>query len=141
MNLFSEMRLRVLKVPGIVGFVGNRIGALPIPDAEIDGIRTVFEKGVDCKQHPFLRAGARVRVIRGALAGIEGTLVRTRAGAQLVISIEMIQRSLAVSIAAQDVELVANESVADESAEVQQFHVAPVIAAGQSLIHTVRSHA
>jgi ribosomal protein L24 len=47
-----------------------------------------------------------VRVVRGALAGVEGRLVRVNSSSRLVISIEMIHRSLALSISRGDVELV-----------------------------------
>ena len=53
-----------------------------------------------------LRSGDRVRVIRGALAGVEGTLERTKLTSRLLISIEMIRQSLSVNVLREDVELV-----------------------------------
>jgi transcription antitermination factor NusG len=100
----GEQLLRVLKVPGGVDFVRSRTGPLAIPDGEIEDVRAVLTHGVGCSPHPFLKAGDRVRVVRGALAGIEGTLIRSGSQSKLVISVEMIQRSVAVSVAEQDVE-------------------------------------
>jgi transcription antitermination factor NusG len=102
----SELLLRVLKVPGVVDFVRSRSGPLAIPDGEIEDVRAVLTHGVGCSPYPFLRAGDRVRVVRGALAGIEGTFIRSGSQSKLVISVEMIQRSVAVSVAEADVEAV-----------------------------------
>jgi transcription antitermination factor NusG len=100
----GEFQLRVLKVPGVVDFVRSRSGPLPIPDREIEDVRAVLSHGVGCSPYPFLKAGDRVRVMRGPLAGIEGTLIRSGSQSKLVISIEMIQRSVAASVAEFDVE-------------------------------------
>jgi transcription termination/antitermination protein NusG len=100
----GEFQLRVLKVPGVVDFVRSRTGPLAIPDKEIEDVRAVLAHGVGCSPYPFLKAGDRVRVVRGALAGIEGTLIRSGSQSKLVISIEMIQRSVAASVAQSDVE-------------------------------------
>jgi transcription antitermination factor NusG len=107
----SEMYLRVLKVPGIVNFVGNQNGPLAIPEKEIEDVRKALSHGVACSPHPYLKAGDRVRIVDGALAGIEGTLISSGPDARLVISIEMIQRSIAISIYGFDVEPVASASI------------------------------
>lgn len=100
----AELMLRVLKVPGVVDFVRSRTGPLTIPDGEIDDVRAVLVHGVNCSPHQFLGAGDRVRVVRGALVGLEGTFIRSASQSKLVISVEMIQRSVAVSVAESDVE-------------------------------------
>src|ERR1700722_20030096 len=100
----GEFQLRVLKVPGVVDFVRSRSGPLGIPEKEIQDVRTVLTYGVGCSPHPFLKAGDRVRVARGPLAGIEGRLIRRGSQSKLVISIEMIQRSVAAVVAESDVE-------------------------------------
>jgi transcription termination/antitermination protein NusG len=100
----NELQLRVLKVPGVVNFVGNQSGPLAIPESEIESIRTALFHGFGCSPHPFLQAGDRVRVVRGALAGIEGTLIRCGVQSKIVISVEMIQRSVSISVTASDVE-------------------------------------
>ena len=107
---WSKAKLDVLRAPGVVGFIGNHTGPLPIPDCQIEYIRTAFTRGVRCSSHAFLKEEDRVRVVRGALTGIEGTLLRTGSKAQLVISIEMIQRSVAMTVSEQDVEPILSDS-------------------------------
>jgi transcription termination/antitermination protein NusG len=109
-TIAPELQLRVLKVPGIVDFVGNRKVPLAIPESDIESVRAVVTRGVACSPHPSLKAGCRVRVVRGALTGVEGTLIRSGAESKLVICVEMIQRSVSVSVAVSDVEPVYRES-------------------------------
>jgi len=103
-NMFRDSRLQILNAPGVVGFVGNHTGPLPIPDQQIDDIRAVLAQGVEYTVLPYLEEGELVRVVRGALAGVEGRLIRTNSASRLMISIEMIHKSLAVSVSRQDVE-------------------------------------
>jgi transcription antitermination factor NusG len=100
----GELQLRVLKVPGVVDFVRAGGGPLPIPEKEIQDVRAVLSHGIACSPHPFLKAGDRVRVVRGPLAGMEGTLIRSGSQSKLVISVEMIQRSVSVDVALSAVE-------------------------------------
>ena len=104
MDLKRENRLDVLKIPGIVGFVGNQAGPLAIADYEIEAVRTVLASGMDCAVLPILKEGDRVRVVRGALAGLEGLLVSLQSASRLVISVDMIKQSLAVAVSPHDVE-------------------------------------
>jgi len=104
MNPTNDNRLQILKTPGIVGLVGNQTGPLSIPDQQIEDIRTVLDKRAECTVLPLLEEGDHVRVVRGALAGVEGRLIRSNSSSRLVISIEMIHRSLAVNVSREDVE-------------------------------------
>ncbi len=103
-DALSKDKLEVLKTPGVVGFVGSATGPLPIPDHEIESVRKAVLCGANSAPRALLKEGERVRVVRGALAGIEGNLLRFGSKSQLVISIEMIQRSVAVTVSEQDVE-------------------------------------
>ena len=91
-------QLRVLKTSGVVRFVGNQQGPLPIPEQEISDVQMVLQQKVHCSPYPFLKLGQRVRICEGALDGIEGVLVGRDSDSKLVISIEIIQRSLAISV-------------------------------------------
>lgn len=104
LNPSKDSKLQVLKAPGVAGLVGNQTGPLPIPDYEIENIRIVIAQKVQYCASSSIPVGNRVRVMRGVLAGVEGTLLRTHDDSKLVISIEMIQQSVVVSISASDVE-------------------------------------
>jgi len=97
---FSE-RVKVIDVPGVARVV--EFGGQPaeISEAEIAAIRIAMESKLPMRPWPYLKAGDRVRVERGPLRGVEGTLLREeRNQLQLVIGIEMLQRSLAVEVEA-----------------------------------------
>ena len=104
MDLVKDSRLQVLKLPGVVGFVGNHTGPLAIPKEQIEGIQTVMTQPVDCHMVPYLEEGDRVRVVRGVLCGVEGRLLRMSSCTRLVLSIELIHQSVAVSVSREDVE-------------------------------------
>jgi transcriptional antiterminator NusG len=106
-DLDKDSRLQVLKTPGIAGLVGNGAGPMAIPDRQIEDIRTVLSTSVDCSVLPLLEEGAWVRVVHGPLAGVEGRLLQGNSTSRLLISIEMIHKSLAVSVSRCDVEPVA----------------------------------
>ena len=97
-------RLRVLRVDGIVGFVGARGEGTPIPDEQIDAVRSLVETQLPWSSHPFLKIGQRVRIRSGVLDGMEGILVSRNGDRSLVISVDAIQRSLAVRVEGYEVE-------------------------------------
>jgi transcription antitermination factor NusG len=109
-DIARDGRLQVLKTPGIAGFVGNQTGPLPIPDQQIEDIRTILEKRVHCDVMPLLIEGDSVRVVRGPLTGVEGRLVRSNSSTRLAISIEMIHKTLVVSVSRNDVEMIENRA-------------------------------
>ena len=97
-------RLRVLRVDGVLGLVGSHGEGSPIPNEQIDAVRTLVEGELAWCSHPFLKIGQRVRVRSGALDGVEGILVSRNGDHTLVISIDAIQRSLAVRLEGYQVE-------------------------------------
>jgi len=91
-------RLPILTVPGVNAIVGIGKSLLPVQESELDAIRTVLTSGAFCEPWPFLEAGQRVRVEYGPLAGSEGLVMMVKNTYRLVISINMLQRSVAVEI-------------------------------------------
>lgn len=96
-------RLRVLELPGVVRLVGFGTQPAALPDAEIESIRNSLNLHLCAEPHPFLSIGERVRIHRGPLEGVEGILVRKRSSIRLILSVELIQRSIALEINAADV--------------------------------------
>lgn len=102
----SDDRVRVLQTQGVVSFVGVHGTGIPIPDRQIDDIKTLVASKIPYDERPFLRLGQRVRVRGGALDGVQGILVAENGDRSLVISVEPIQRSLCVRVAGYEVEAV-----------------------------------
>lgn len=96
--------LPILMTPGVHSIVGTAGVPEPIPEFEIAQVKRVIETSLPVGPHPFLRRGERVRVIRGPLEGIEGFLLRKKNAFRLVISVEMLMKSVAVEIDASLVE-------------------------------------
>lgn len=94
----------VLGVDGVFRFVGSGGEGTPIPEAQIDAIRALLAGELSWSHHPFLKIGQRVRIKSGALEGVEGILMARSGEATLVISVDAIQRSLAVRVEGYDVE-------------------------------------
>jgi transcription antitermination factor NusG len=98
-------RLYVLDLPGVVRLVGFNGRPVAIEEAEIEAIRACVERKCRMEPHPFLQNGQTVRIISGALEGVEGILLRKKGTSRLVLSLGLIMRSVAVEIDASDVEL------------------------------------
>jgi transcription antitermination factor NusG len=107
-----DRRLEVLNTPGVFGFVGWSGRAAAIPEAEIEAVLRLIESSLKVEPHPFLKCGDWVRVKSGPLQGIEGILVRKKNLFRLVLSVEMLQKSVAVEVDVTAVEGVARHEVA-----------------------------
>jgi transcription antitermination factor NusG len=101
-----ERRLQILTTPGVLGVVG--FGGRPgiIPDNEVEAIRQVIAGRLRAEPCPFLKCGDWVRVKGGPLEGIEGILVRKKNLYRLVLSVDLLQQSVAVEVDASMVEAV-----------------------------------
>ena len=97
--------LEVLKIKGVV----NMICTLPgeparIPDEQIAALKTLVENGEDLDPYPYLTEGQNVRIIKGPMAGIEGILVEKLDKHFLVLSVDVLQQGVALTINAAEVE-------------------------------------
>jgi transcription antitermination factor NusG len=101
-----EERLKVLRTHGVLGLVGSAGHGTPIPEEQIKSVRTVTGKDFSCFPHKFLTVGRRVRIRGGALEGVEGILVQHGKDQSLVVSVEVLQRSVAIQVAGYDIESV-----------------------------------
>jgi len=94
----------ILSAPGVVNIVGYGTKPEPILEAEMDAIRRVSASGLRFGPHPFMHEGQRVRVRRGPLKGLEGMLLKVKQEDRLVVSLELLQRSISTEIDRLDVE-------------------------------------
>ena len=95
--------MKVLQSPGVLQIVGNRREIVPLPDSEVEFLRSDF-----CKQRiePFrdLVIGETVRIKSGVMQGIQGTLVRKSNSMRFVLTIESINQHAAIRVDAEDLE-------------------------------------
>ena len=102
--LFAQMsdpdseRIRLLRTSGVVGFVGPRRQACPVPTHQVENIRCLMELSPGYRAHPYVNIGQRVRVRDGALKGIEGVLLKIGDDQSLILSVDLIYKSVAVRI-------------------------------------------
>jgi transcription antitermination factor NusG len=92
------VRAQVEDTPGVVQVVKFNGQAAPAEEKEIEEIRAMLRAKVPLQPWPYLKAGDRVRVERGPLRGLEGTLLRSDGSARLVVSVELLQRSIAAEV-------------------------------------------
>lgn len=99
-----QERLRVLEVPSVVRLVGFGGLPTPLPEGEVEAIREGLAGNLHAKPHPFLTVGRRVRVRSGPLQGLEGILVRRKGNYRVIISMDLIMRSIVVDLDITDLE-------------------------------------
>ena len=97
-HIDQSERVRVLQVPGVLSFVGGT-GRQPaaMPEAEISALRSGLPLR-HAEPHPLLTVGKRARIRSGALEGMEGVVVRRKNSLRVVLTMELIQRSVAVEV-------------------------------------------
>jgi transcription antitermination factor NusG len=98
-HVSREEYIRALQAPGAVRYISFEGKAVSIPDVQIDAIRTFIESGDDpVLDSPDIQPGDRIRVVRGPLKGLEGTLVEIQKKHRVRIIIDGIQQSLHIRI-------------------------------------------
>jgi transcription antitermination factor NusG len=95
-------RLRVLKIAGVVRFVGFDSSPTAVPDTEIETLQSALNNHVSVDPHPYLKVGSRVRIKSGPLQGAEGILKRKKGVTRLILSLDLIMRSVSVEVSAVD---------------------------------------
>lgn len=97
--------LTVLKTKGVVRILGNMDNELlSVPDEQIDVLKRLVNEKTELDPYPYLREGERVRIKYGPLTGVEGILVQKSGQHKVIISVDLIQQSAAMSINIVDIE-------------------------------------
>jgi transcription antitermination factor NusG len=97
-------RLSVLQLPGAVRFVSFNGHPVPLPDSEMESLMNALASGVRANPHPYLTVGRRVRVRYGPLARAQGILVRRKDKFRVVLSLDILMRSVGVEVDESDIE-------------------------------------
>jgi transcription antitermination factor NusG len=91
-------RLAVLTIPGVTQLVMFGGVPAPLPDREIEALREGLARNACMEPHPYLKAGRRVRVCNGPVSGATGILLRRKDKFRLVLSIDLLMRSVSVEV-------------------------------------------
>jgi transcription antitermination factor NusG len=105
LELSAGLRLELLHTEGVIGLISVGGVATPIPTRQIDDLRRLLSQKVPCSLHAFLKVGQRVRIRGGCLDGMEGILEHS-GEKNLVISIESIERAIAITIEGYELEMI-----------------------------------
>ena len=96
-------RLRVVQIPSVVRLVGFNGLPTALPDEEIEILRSGLCENLCAEPHPFLAVGRRVRIVGGPFAGLEGVLKKKKSSLRVVVTLELIQRAVAVDVDIADI--------------------------------------
>ncbi len=102
--LLKERKLDILKVPSVVSIIGFNGVPEPIPDEQIQAVKTLVFTAMEYDPYPYLTKGDRVEIIRGPLCGLTGFLMEKKNRYKFIVSVNLIQQSVACEIDAGDVE-------------------------------------
>jgi transcription antitermination factor NusG len=94
----SDRLMPILTTPGVIGIVGAGKTPVPVDEEEIEAIRVVLRSGLAAQPWPFLSVGSKVYIEGGPLAGAEGFVINTEKVYRLIVSVSLLQRSVAVEI-------------------------------------------
>jgi transcriptional antiterminator NusG len=91
-------RFPILTIPAVISIVGIAKNPTPVDETEIASLRAVVNSGIPHQPWPYLQVGQRVRIEYGALYGLEGILLHFKGLNRIVVSVTLLQRSVAVEI-------------------------------------------
>jgi transcription antitermination factor NusG len=91
-------RLPILVTPGVMRIVGIGKTPYPVDEGEIAALKAIILSGLQAQPWTYLSIGQKVRIELGALAGVEGILTAIKGSSNLVVSVSLLQRSVAVEI-------------------------------------------
>lgn len=96
-------KLKILQMRGVARLVGFGDKPVSLPENEIESLRRGLQGALKMEPHPYLNEGQRVRIIRGPLTGLDGILLRKKGNLRLVLSIDLIMRSVVLDVEAMDI--------------------------------------
>lgn len=97
-RIVGDRRMPILTTPGVRGVVGFGSVPVPVPDGEIEAVRLFIKSRLKIQPWPFLQIGQAVKIQKGPLAGVEGILQEFRGNYRVVVSISLLQRSIAAEM-------------------------------------------
>ena len=92
------LRLPILKTPGVLSILGIGKTPVPVDEAEIAALQSIVQSGLLTEPWPFLQIGQRVQIEYGPLAGLEGIIINSKSHQRFIVSVTLLQRSVAVEM-------------------------------------------
>lgn len=105
-----QTRLEALKSRGAVKLLGTGARPEAIPDQQVEALRQLLASERQCRPHPFLQRGARVRIQNGPLSGIEGRIVRFKKQTRIVLNVDLLAQAVAAEVDQTEVEIIGSHS-------------------------------
>jgi transcription antitermination factor NusG len=102
-HILSRDRLRVLELSSVISIAGNNHEPTPLPDEDIERLRSGLLQ-VNAEPHPVVSVGERVRIRSGPLKGLHGIVSRRKNQFRVVLTLDLIMKSVAVEICTDDTE-------------------------------------
>lgn len=102
----------VLRTPGVRRIVCFGGHPHPVPDGEIEAIRQVAQCGRELTPAPYVAVGQKVEIVSGPLAGVSGLVSLLKNRARLIVSVDMIMKSVSVDVAISELALFEAEPIA-----------------------------
>jgi len=93
-----QNRRPIVTTPGVLHVVGFGKTASPVADEEIQALQLALSSDMPKQPWPYLEIGQRVQVIYGNLTGLEGILVNVKGNHRVVLSVTLLQRSVAMEV-------------------------------------------
>ncbi len=101
-HIYARDRLNVLQVPGVVRLVSFNGVPAPVDDAEIETLRNVLTRGLHAEPYPYVKVGEKVEILGGPLTGLSGKVLRKNNRFRVILSVDLLERSIAVEVDAID---------------------------------------
>lgn len=96
----------IVTTPGVVRILGVGNTPVPIPDTEIDNLKLVMRTGLPIAPWPKFETGMPVKLVDGPLKGCNGIVINTSSETHLVVSVDLLQRSVSVQLDRDWVEII-----------------------------------
>jgi transcription antitermination factor NusG len=103
-RLALRYRLHILQIPSVVRLVGFNGHPTALPERAVEALREGLAWQLKAQPHPYLTVGRRVRIKSGPLSGLEGILVRKKGNFRVILSIDLIMRSVTAQVELSDLE-------------------------------------
>lgn len=100
-----ENRLKILNTKGVIRILGVNGFPTPVSNEQIESIKSILNTKLSYDPCPYLTEGKRVVVVRGPLKGASGKIIERRGEYRLILSVDIIKRSVSIEVDIDDIEL------------------------------------